>query len=77
MQRNRQAAAVLCIALLIVAAVLPAVAATVGTVVLVPLWTVEPAISVTNIRHAAARCDEQPVAFLSTLASRAPPTNPL
>jgi hypothetical protein len=74
MQRNRQAAAVLCLALLVFAAVLPAVAATVGTVVLVPLWTVEPAVSVTIIRRAAARCDEQPVALLSTLTSRAPPT---
>ena len=71
--RTRKTAAVLCIALVVCAAFVPAVASTLGSAVLVPLWLVLPAIVVTLVRYDAFRCEEQPVSLLAILASRAPP----
>jgi hypothetical protein len=68
---------VLCIAAVVVAAVVPSLAAsTLGTAIFVPLWLVVPAVSIVVIRRTAARCDEQPVALLSLVLSRAPPRTP-
>ena len=71
--RARQAVAVVCIALIVFAAFVPALASTLGSVVLVPLWIVLLAVVVTIVRREAFRCDEQPVSLLAVLASRAPP----
>jgi len=73
MLRTRKAVAVACIALVVFAAFVPALASTLGAAVLVPLWLVLPAVVVTVVRREAFRCDEQPVSLLAVLASRAPP----
>jgi hypothetical protein len=73
MPRPRGAVAVLCIALIVFAAFVPVVAATLGSFVLVPLWLVLPAVAVAVIRRQACRCDEQTTALLAVLDSRAPP----
>jgi len=73
MLRTRKAIAVVCIALVIFAAFVPALASTLGAALLVPLWLVLPAVVVTVVRREAFRCDEQPVSLLAVLASRAPP----
>ena len=73
MLRSRKAIAVVCIALVVFAAFVPALATTLGAALLVPLWLVLPAVVVTVVRREAFRCDEQPVSLLAVLASRAPP----
>ena len=73
MLRTRKAIAVVCIALVVFAAFVPALASTLGAAVLVPLWLVLPAVVVTIVRREAFRCDEQPVSLLAVLAGRAPP----
>ncbi len=73
MLRTRKAIAVVCIALVVFAAFVPALASTLGAALLVPLWLVLPAVVVTVVRREAFRCDEQPVSLLAVLASRAPP----
>ena len=73
MLRTRKAVAVACIALVVFAAFVPALATTLGAALLVPLWLVLPAVVVTVVRREAFRCDEQPVSLLTVLASRAPP----
>ncbi len=72
--RTRRAVAVLCIALVVCAAFVPAVASNLGAAILVPLWLVLPAIAVVVIRRIASRCDEQPVPLISLVLSRAPPS---
>lgn len=73
-RRTSRSVAVLCIAAVVIAAVVPSLAAsTLGTAIFVPLWLVIPAVSIVVIRRIAARCDEQPVALLSLVLSRAPP----
>ena len=69
MPRTRQAVAVVCIALVVFAAFVPALAASLGSAVLVPLWLVLPAVVVTVVRREAFRCDEQPVSFLAVLVT--------
>jgi hypothetical protein len=71
--RTRKAVAVLCIALVVCAAFVPAIASTLGSAILVPLWLVPPAIAVVIVRRKASRCDDQPVSLLAILDSRAPP----
>ena len=73
MGSTRQAAAVVCIALVVFAAFVPAMASALGSVVLVPLWIVRPAVVVMLVRFDAFRCDEQPFSLLAILDSRAPP----
>ena len=73
MRSNRKTVAVLCIALVVFAAFVPAIAASLGSAVLVPLWLVLPAVAVTIVRREAFRCDEQPVSLLAVLDTRAPP----
>jgi hypothetical protein len=71
--RTRTTVAVLCIALVLVAGVLPAVSSALGSAILVVLWVVLPAVAVTTIRRIAADSDEQPVSLLALLDSRGPP----
>jgi hypothetical protein len=72
--RRRKAVAVLCIALVVCAAFVPAIATSLGTAILVPLWLVMPAVAIAIVRRNAFRCDEQPVSLLAILSSRGPPT---
>jgi hypothetical protein len=72
--RTSRTVAVLCIAAVVFAALVPALAsATLGSAIFVPLWLVCPAVASVVIRRTALRCDEQPVALLSLVLSRAPP----
>ncbi len=73
MRRTRRSVAVLCIALVVFAAFVPAAAPNLVFAILVPLWLVVPAATVVVIRRTAIRCDEQPVSLLSLVLSRAPP----
>jgi hypothetical protein len=71
--RKHKAIAVGCIALVLFAAFLPAVASTLVYAILTPLWLVVPAVTVTIIRRRASRSDDQPVALSSLVLFRAPP----
>jgi hypothetical protein len=71
---TRRTVAVLCIAGVLVAGILPAVATALGPVVLVALYLVVPAVAVTVIRRTASDSREQPVALLALLDSRGPPS---
>ena len=62
------------IALVVFAAFVPVAAANLVTAILIPLWLVVPAVAVSVIRRRASRCDDQPVALLSLVLFRAPPT---
>jgi hypothetical protein len=73
MPRTRKAIAVLCVALVVFAAFVPAAAANLVVEILTPLWLVVPAVTVTVVRRRAARCDVQPAALLSLDLLRAPP----
>ena len=70
---QRKAVAVVCIALVLCAAFVPATAAALAAAVLVPLWLVIPAVVATIVRRRALRCDDQPVALLALVLLRAPP----
>jgi ascorbate-specific PTS system EIIC-type component UlaA len=69
----RKTIAVLCIALVLVAGVLPAVSVALASVILVALWLVAPAVVVTVVRRIASDSEEQPVSLLALLDSRGPP----
>jgi hypothetical protein len=71
--RTRKTVAVLCIAVVVFAAFLPAVSVNLPPVILTALWLVTPAVAVAVLRRQAVRCDEQPVSLLSLILSRAPP----
>jgi hypothetical protein len=74
MSRTRKTTAVLCIALVLIAGVIPVLASALGSVVLVPLWLVLPAIITVVVRRHASVSSEQPVSLLVLLDSRAPPS---
>jgi 4-hydroxybenzoate polyprenyltransferase len=74
MSRTRKTTAVLCIALVLVAGILPALASALGSIVLEPLWLVLPAIVVVIVRRHASVSHEQPVPLLALLDSRGPPS---
>ena len=71
--RTRKTVAVLCIALVLVAGILPAVSTALGAVILVALWIVAPSVVVTVVRRIASDSEEQPVSLLALLESRGPP----
>jgi hypothetical protein len=73
MGRTRKPVAVLCIALVVFAAFVPAAAPNLVHAIFVPLWLVIPAANVIVIRRTAVLCAEQPVSLLSLVLSRAPP----
>jgi hypothetical protein len=72
-RRTRKTVAVLCIALVLVAAILPPVSAALGTVVLAALWLVAPLAAVAVVRRIASTSKEQPASLLALLDSRGPP----
>jgi hypothetical protein len=75
MSRQRKTVAVLCIALVVCAALFPGGAPEILWTALVPLWLLAPAVDVTLIARTASRCDAQPVALLSLVLLRAPPAH--
>ena len=72
--RTRRTVAVLCIAVVLVAGMLPAIATALGPVVLVALYLVVPAVAVIVIRRTASGSREQPLSLLALLDSRGPPS---
>ena len=77
MRRQRKTVAVLCIALVVFSAFLPAGLSDVAWATLVPLWLVVPAADVTAIALDASRSEERPASLLSLTLFRAPPSLPL
>jgi hypothetical protein len=66
---------VLCgLAVVVFAAIFPALGSGLPDVVLTPLWLILPAVSITIVRRTTTRCDDQPLALLSLALLRAPPT---
>jgi hypothetical protein len=74
MSRQRKTVAVLCIALVVCAALMPGGAPEIVWAELIPLWVVVPASDVTPIVLTASRCDDQPTSLLSLVLLRAPPS---
>lgn len=73
MSRQRKTVAVLCIALVVCAALFPGGAPEIVWTALAPLWLIVPAADVILIACTASRCDDQPTALLSLVLLRAPP----
>lgn len=76
MSRPRTTVAVLCIALVVCAALFPGGAPEIVWTGLTPLWLIVPAVDVSLIVRTASRCDEQTTALLSLVLLRAPPALP-
>jgi hypothetical protein len=72
MSRARKSIVVLCIAVVVVGALLPAMSIDLAAI-LTPLWLVVPAVAVVSICRLALCSHEQPVSLLSIVLSRAPP----
>lgn len=73
MSRGRKTVAVLCIAVVVFAAVMPGGVPTIVWAPLIALWMVVPAADVTGIVRIASRSDERPTSLLSLGLLRAPP----
>jgi hypothetical protein len=76
MTRQRTTVAVLCIALVVFSAFLPAGLSDVVWATLTPLWLVVPVVDVTTIARDASRSEERPASLLSLVLLRAPPSLP-
>jgi len=74
--RTRKSLALFGVAVVVLAALVPALSTSLFDAILIPLWTVVPAVAVVIVRRAAARCDEQPAALRSLPLFRAPPPIP-
>jgi len=71
--RARKSLALFGVAVVVFAVLVPALSTSLFDAILIPLWTVVPAVAVVIVRRAAVRCDEQPVALRSLTLFRAPP----
>jgi hypothetical protein len=71
--RLRKAVALLCIAITVFAAALPAAALGLPEALLTPVWLYEPPAAITPISNDLASGHEHPVALLNVLVSRGPP----
>ena len=71
--RTRKSLVLFGLAVVVFAAFVPALASSLPSAILTPLWVVIPAVSVVVIRRTAVRCDDRPVALLSLALLRAPP----
>jgi hypothetical protein len=71
--RTRQSILLLCIVVVVFAAIVPTIASSVGTATLTLLTFLVPPTAVAVIRRRALRCDDQPASLLSIVLSRAPP----
>ena len=70
--RTHKSAVFLCIAVVVVAALVPA-GSSLFDAILTPLWLLFPSAAVVVIRRTAARSDDQPASLLSLIPARAPP----
>jgi hypothetical protein len=73
MSRGRKTVAVLCITLVVLAAVMPGGAPDIVWAPLIALWLIVPAPDVTAIVLTASRSGERPASLLSLTLLRAPP----
>ena len=73
--RSRKSFVLFGIAVVVLAACVPALSSNLPTAILTPLWIVAQAVSIIVVRRTAARCDLQPVALLSLSLFRAPPSH--
>jgi hypothetical protein len=71
--RTRRSLAVFGLALVVFAALGPAVASDLHDVTLTPLWLIPAIVSITVVRRTTKRCQDQPLALLSLALFRAPP----
>ena len=74
--RTRKTIAILCVAVVVFTGFLPGVSANLPPVILTSLWLIVPAVVAVTMRRRAMRCDQQSVALLSLVLSRAPPFQP-
>ena len=74
MTRTRTPIAILCIAVVVFAVLLPAISYQFAAI-FTALWLLVPVVLVAAIRRRARRGDEQSTSLLSLAASRAPPAN--
>jgi hypothetical protein len=72
MPLTRKSIVLVCVAVLVCAALVLAISLELSAV-LTPLWPVVPAVTIVLIRRRALQSDEQPIALVSLLPSRAPP----
>ena len=71
--RTRKSLVLFGVAVLVFAAFVPTLGASLPSIILTPLWLVVPAVAIVVVRRRAVRCDDQPVALLSLALFRAPP----
>jgi hypothetical protein len=71
--RTRKSLVLCGLAVVVLAALVPALVTGLPSAILTPLWLVVPAVAIVVVRRTAARCDDQPVALLSLVRFRAPP----
>ena len=76
MIRPNRSVAGFCVAVIVLAAFLPGICA-LDAVLFEPLWVLLPDEVVVAVERPVTPCDEQPVALLSLLSSRGPPSRPL
>ena len=72
--RTRKSFALLGLAVVVFAAILPVVASDLHDVILAPLWLVPATVSLMVVRRTTTRCHHQPLALLSLALFRAPPS---
>ena len=71
--RSRKSLVLIGLAVVVFAAFVPALGASLPSAILTPLWIIVPAVSIVVIQRTAVRCDDQPVTLLSLALFRAPP----
>ena len=72
--RQRRSFVLFGLAVVVFAAFVPVLTSSLPSAILTPLWLVVPAVSIIVIRRTASRSDDQPVALVSLVLFRAPPT---
>ena len=72
--RQRRSLVFFGLAVVVFAAFVPVLTSSLPSAILTPLWLVVPAVSIIVIRRTASRSDDQPVALVSLVLFRAPPT---
>jgi hypothetical protein len=72
--RQRRSFVLFGLAVVVFAAFVPVLTSSLPSAILTPLWLVVPAVSIIVIRRTASRSDDQPIALVSLVLFRAPPT---
>jgi hypothetical protein len=72
--RSRRSFALIGLAVVVFAAIVPVVTSDLHDVMLAPLWLFPATVSLMVVRRTATRCQHQPPALLSLALFRAPPS---